>query len=311
MKRIITGATGFLGAAVTRHWIRSGHKVIAVGRSRSKIQSMYGASVRAVDWNDLNEWAAEDVKDVDMVLNLAGANIAAKRWTPQRKEEILSSRVNVTKKTAAFCARYRLTLFNASAVGIYGMQETSSRGLPEALDEGSTPLVDDSDFLAMVCRKWEAATASVRERGCRVVQLRFGVILDAREGAFPKMLLPFKLFMGGPLGSGKQPVPWVSLNDVVKAIDFLCGHRDISGPVNIVSPGGLLQKDLAQAIGRAFKRPGWVPAPGFALKIILGEMAESLLLNGQHVRSKVLMNHGFEFEHKTIDEFLKSLKIKI
>jgi len=311
MKRIITGATGLVGKAVTRSWIRSGHQVIAVGRSRQKLESMFGAAVRAVDWDDLRELTAGEVKDVEVVLNLAGANIADQRWTAKRKKEILLSRLNATQMACAFCAHHHLTLFNASAVGIYGMQKLFPEGLPEPLDENSNLLVDENDFLSMVCRKWEEGTSQASEQGLRVVHLRFGVILDKKEGAFPKMLLPFKLFAGGPLGSGKQPVPWVALEDVVKAIDFLCAQKNISGPVNIVSPGCLRQKELAKAIGKAVHRPGWVPAPGPILKIILGEMADQLLLNGQHVSPKVLQNNGFEFKHKTIDDLLDSFKMRM
>jgi len=311
MKRIITGATGLIGKAVTRNWIKRGHEIIATGRSQSKIESMYGASVRAVEWGRLNELTAEDIKDVDVVLNLAGANIAQKRWSPKRKDEILASRVDATSRAAEFCAKHELTLFNASAVGIYGLQKASANGLPEALDESTKCSVGDNDFLAMVCRKWEEATAPAHAQGCRVVYLRFGVILDGKEGAFPKMLLPFKLFAGGPLGSGGQPVSWVSIEDAVRAIDFLSENNDIFGPVNIVSPGCLQQKKMASAIGRTLSRPGWVPTPPFVLKMALGEMADQLLLNGQNVRPQVLLSNNFEFKHKTIDEFLESFKMNI
>jgi uncharacterized protein (TIGR01777 family) len=246
---------------------------------------------------------------VDIVLNLAGANIAEQRWTPRRKAEILESRVGATRRSAEFCARHGLTLVNASAVGIYGMHRTFAGIKDESDPPSATP--EKKDFLAMVCRQWEEAAAPARAGGCRVVHLRFGVILDAKEGAFPKMLLPFKLFMGGPLGGGNQPVAWVSLQDAVKAVDFLCVRTDIAGPVNVVSPGCLPQKELAKAIGKAMRRPGRVPTPGSVLKIVLGELAESLLLNGQRVHPKVLLESGFNFEHKTIDDFLKSLKIKM
>lgn len=296
-----------VAAAVARRWVTGGHKVIAVGRSRAKINSMFGATVRALDWDDLNGLTTEDVRGADVVLNLAGANIAEKRWTPQRKVEILNSRVEATRRAAEFCAEHGLTLMSASAVGIYGMHKTFGGGMDEAASAASA----DNDFLALVCRKWEEAAAPARAAGCRIVHLRFGVILDAREGAFPKMLFPFKLFLGGPLGSGAQPVAWVSLPDVVKAIDFLCARPDIAGPVNIVSPGCLTQKELARAIGKVLRRPGWVPTPGFVLKIILGELAGSLLLNGQRVLPNILLESGYKFEHKSIDDFLKSLKMKI
>ena len=307
MKRIITGATGMVASAVLRQWVTSGHKVLAVGRSRGRIAALYGAQVRALEWEDLAALSGDETKDVDVVLNLAGASIAEKRWTPQRKEEILNSRVDATRRAAEFCARHGLTLMNASAVGIYGMHKAFGRGLDEAAPAASA----SNDFLAMVCRKWEEAAAPARAKGCRVVHLRFGVILNAEEGAFPKMLLPFKLFMGGPLGSGNQPVAWVSLRDAVKAIDFLCSRPDIAGPVNVVSPGCLTQKELARAIGKAVHRSGRVPTPGFILKIVLGEMAGALLLNGQRVLPNILLESGFKFEHKYIDDFLKSLKMKI
>jgi uncharacterized protein (TIGR01777 family) len=304
---LVLGATGFVGSAFVRSLINEGFKVSVVGRSLERINKLFSQQVEAFRWNQFSQGNLND-KDFDCVINLAGASIADKRWTSKRKEEILNSRVIATQTAARYCLKKKITLLNASAVGIYGHQNISKNGLGPALEENAPRPVDNADdFLSSVCRDWEEETEILKKSGIRVVNLRFGVILGKEGGALKKMAIPFHLFAGGPIGSGYQAVPWVSLDDVVRAIEYVMEHDNISGPVNVVAPHCLTQKELGHALGKALKRPSFVPTPGIILKIILGQMAEELLLNGQHVYPKKLIDEGFEFKHPTIEKVFKEI----
>jgi len=230
------------------------------------------------------------------------ANISAKRWSEPYKQEIISSRVDATKIIADFCAELGKdspVLFNANGVGIYGIQEKQSNGLPEAINE--TKAIDETaldSFLQQVGWEWEQATTDATAKGVRVVLMRFGMVLGKSGGALAKMLLPFKLGLGGTIGTGTQPLSWIDLNDLCAAIDFLIPKKEVEGPVDFVSPNCVTQKQFAKALAKSLHRPCLLPIPGFAIKLLVGdEMATELLLEGQHVKPARLLELGFQFEY--------------
>lgn len=237
----------------------------------------------------------------DAVVHLAGAGVSDHRWSAAYKDLIRSSRIQGTSAVAqaiAQCSKKPKVLVCASAIGIYG-----NRG-DEELAEGST---SGTGFLAQVAREWEAACAPAHEAGVRVVNLRFGMIVSSSGGALSKMLPIFKWGVGGPLGSGKQWISWVAIQDVLAAIQFAIAHEELHGPVNVVAPNPIRNTDFAKAVGHAVHRPAFLPAPAFALKFAMGDMADELLLTSQRVLPKVLQKSGFKFQYPELEAALKTL----
>ncbi|MCA9400140.1 MAG: TIGR01777 family oxidoreductase [Candidatus Omnitrophica bacterium] len=301
MTLAIAGGTGLIGKAIVQNWLSQGKKVLVLGRSKERIQKVFANNVEAVTYDECAAAPEQYFREVACIVNLAGANIADKRWTASRKASILNSRVKITKHISAICAKLayqKITLINASAVGVYGLQPLLATGLPERLDEG-TPLLQEhaETFLEKVCFAWEEATRAAKDAGVRVVNARLGVVLAKEGGALQKMALPFYMFAGGPMGSGRQALAWISLKDVIRAMDFLLEEGGISGPVNLVAPECLTQKNFAGVLGRVLHRPSFMPTPGVILKIALGQMAEELLLNGAHVYPARLIQAGFTFQY--------------
>lgn len=225
----------------------------------------------------------------DAIVHLAGENLADGRWTPARKDRIYHSRIDTTRQLSREMARLPnppRVLICASAVGIYG-----SRG-DEELTEDSTSGVG---FLAQVVRDWEAACGPSRDAGIRVVNARFGVILAQDGGALARMIPIFRLGLGGPLGSGRQWMSWVALDDVVAAIRFALEHDEVRGPINVASPGPVRNREFARALGRALHRPAFLPVPAMVLEWLMGDMAGDMLLAGQRVLPKRLLSGGFRF----------------
>lgn len=304
MRRIITGATGLIGQRLVERWLKQGHELIVIGRSKAKIAQVFGERVKALSWDTL---LPSDFDHVDVVVNLAGASVGAKRWTKEYKQEILSSRITATTQIANILAKLGAAaprLFNASAVGVYGLQVQEEVGLPARFDEISA-LEKPSDFLAQVGQAWEKAAGAA---GDKVVFLRFGVVLAKEGGALPKMMQPFQYYLGGPVGTGKQPLSWVGIDDVIHAIDFLVSKPDVSGPFNIVSPKCVTQKEFAQTLAHVMNRPAFFPMPAFVLKLMLGnEMANDLLLEGQHVYPLNLLDMGFKFSYPDLESALNRI----
>jgi len=288
----IAGATGFLGQALCRSLSARGDSVLGLGRSLTEVSGQWA------------RWAPERgeldpalLEGADAVINLAGESLASGRWTPARKRALIESRVRSTSlvcERLAGLARPPAVLLNASAVGYYGARE-------ERVDEGSPR---GEGFLAELCERWEAATEPARAAGIRVVRLRFGVVLARAGGALPRMLLPFRLGLGGRLGTGTQPMPWIGLQDCVRAVTWCLDRRTLSGPVNLVAPGPLDNAAFTQALGRALRRPAALLVPATALRLVLGETANELLLQGAHVTPRALLETGFEFAHPEIDSAL-------
>ena len=291
MKILVTGSTGLVGTALVKALASDGHTVC---RLRVRADSMW----RGIP--EVGELGGAGVGP-DAVVNLAGASIAAGRWTDKRKHLLRTSRIATTralvKALAKMNARPRV-LVSASAIGIYG-----DRG-DEVLAEESKP---GTDFLAGLAREWEAEAMKAEALGIRVVLARFGLILAQHGGALAKMLTPFKLGAGGRLGSGKQWMSWITLEDVVGIIRFAIENNTVRGTVNVVAPQPVQNSDFTKALAQALHRPTLFPAPAFALRLTLGEMADALLLSSQRVMPQVLERLNFQFLHPELSAALRAI----
>lgn len=239
------------------------------------------------------------LEGVEGVVHLAGEGIGSRRWNAAHKARILDSRVRGThllSETLTGLSSTPKVMVSSSGADYYG-----DRG-DEPLTEASEP---GTDFLAEVCKQWESATERAAEAGIRVVNTRSGIVLSKRGGAFARLLIPFRLGVGGPLGSGRQYWPWITLRDEVRAIAHLIETDGLSGAFNVCTPNAVRQADFARALGRSLKRPSIIPAPTFALKLVLGEMADALVLSSQRMLSTRLQESGFEFEHPELEAALR------
>jgi len=293
MKIAVTGATGLIGAALCERLRQEGNDVLVITRRENS-----SSPFTVVHWNpERGELDTRSLEGVDAVVHLAGETIA-ERWTREKKERIRTSRVAGTRFLVDGLKRLSKrpsVLIGSSAVGFYG-----NRG-DEELDEGSPP---GTGFLPEICQAWEAEVARASELGMRAVRLRTGIVLSTKGGALAKMLLPFKLGLGGPVGSGSQWMSWIHIDDVVGGYHFALHHSDLSGAANLTAPQPVRNADFTRALGRALGRPAFLPAPGFALKLIFGEMAQDLLLDGQKVLPRRLESAGYKFHHTGIDDAL-------
>jgi hypothetical protein len=294
MKVLITGSSGMIGAALAESLVANGHEVIRLRRQKLTDDSpMWDPENGVID--------LADVRDINAVVHLAGENVAKGRWNSQKKGRILHSRVMGTKLLADYfsAADYKPDIFvSASAIGVYG-----NRG-DELVDETSEP---GSGFMADVCKQWEAATASASDAGIRVAHARIGVVLSTRGGALKTMLLPFKLGLGGVFGTGKQFMSWVSLDDVVGMIQFLIAHNSLQGPVNLVAPNAVSNREFTKTLGRALHRPTIFSLPAFVARMAFGEMADELLLASTRVLPKKLIDSGYQFLHPELEEAFEQM----
>lgn len=301
MKIVLAGGTGFIGGALVAALLERGDAVVLLTRDPAAAQRHWDGKVDARLWNgrDPGPWVMA-VDGADAVINLAGESVAGGRWTPERKLALIKSRVDSTRAliAAVEAAKERpLVLVNASAVGYYGI-------LPSGECAEDAPR--GTDFLAALCGQWERDAREADKLGVRTVMARFGVVLGKHGGALAKMLTPFKLGVGGPLGSGRQPFPWVHVDDAVGAILFAVDDAKLTGPVNVTAPEAATNAAFTKALGRALHRPAFLPAPGFVLRLALGEMS-SMLLGGQKAAPKKLLAHGYRFRHPNLDGALAEL----
>lgn len=300
MRALITGGTGLIGRALSQSLIDDGHEVLVLSRDANKREGL-PSFVQVVQWDaQTTEGWGHLLNEVDVVVNLAGESLADGRWTDARKQRIVDSRINTGQLLveAIRVASQRPTAFiQSSAVGYYG-----SRG-EEVLDESSGP---GSDYLARVCFDWEASTAPVERMGVRRAIARTGIVLSTNGGALPKILLPFKLFAGGPMGNGQQWWPWIHMDDEVRAIRFLMDNEMATGPFNLTAPAPLSNKEFASVVGKVMGRPAFLPVPAPALKLALGEMS-TVLLDGQRALPRRLQELGFEFNHPALEGALEDL----
>ncbi len=292
MTRIaIVGATGLIGRHLVAAATARGDEVITLSRAPRA-----DASGHAVRWDPASEPFPDAVRlAVDAIVNLAGEPIGPRRWTPERRARILSSRLAATSGAAAVIGDGPTVLLNASAVGIYGPGD-------DAVDESSPA---GPDFLAGVCTQWEHAAMAASARG-RVAVLRTGVVLARDGGAFPLLVRAARAGVLGRLGDGRQWVPWIHVDDEVRAILHCLDHDQVAGPVNLVAPSPVRQRELARTLARAVDRPSVLPLPGIALRAVLGDAA-SLVLEGQAVRPGVLLDTGFEHRFARLDDAVAPL----
>lgn len=300
MRVIITGGTGLIGRPLCAALVKDGHDVIVLTRNPATTKGM-PAGVRLEKWDARTADGWSHLADgAGAIINLAGEGLADGRWTAERKERILSSRLNAGKAVMAAieqAANRPPVLVQASAVGYYGPRND------EIVTESSSP---GGDFLARVCFEWEASTAVAANYGIRRPVIRTGVVLSNDGGALPKLVLPFRLFAGGSIGSGRQWYAWIHIADQVGAILYLLNHASATGPFNLTAPEPLPNKQLAQVIGRVMGRPAIFPAPGLAVRTLFGEMA-TVVLDGQRAVPHKLQELGYTFQYPTAEAALSDL----
>jgi uncharacterized protein (TIGR01777 family) len=300
MRVIITGGTGLIGRALAQSLVTDGHEVIVLTRNPNR-NSGLPTAVKLVGWNgeSANGWS-QFADSADAIVNLAGEGIADGRWSEERKRSIYLSRVNAGKAVMEAIEAATIkpkVLIQSSAVGYYGASD--DRILTESAGPGA-------DFLAQVCFDWEASTAGASSLGVRRVVIRTGIVLSNDGGAWPKIVLPFKLFAGGPMGNGKQYWPWIHLEDEVRAIRFLMENPEASGVYNLSAPTPLTSSEFAKVLGGVMGRPAFFPAPAPALKIALGEMS-TVLLDGQRAVPQRLQDVGFTFKYASAESAFRAL----
>ena len=301
---VITGATGLIGKKLIDRLALLGNHTIAFVRNPERDRVRVPNASEYVSWNAMQAegaWGAS-IEGVDAVINLAGAPIAQK-WTPEWKDSIRDSRVLGTRhlvQAIANSEKKPSVLINGSAVGYYGSSAY------QAVDE-SSPAGDD--FMAEVCSAWEAEAFKGEEHGLRVATVRTGIVLSPDGGALAKMILPFRMFVGGPFGSGEQPWPWIHIDDVLDIILFILDNPEISGPVIGSAPEQISNADFCQTLGRVLHRPSLFHVPKFILRLILGEGAVTVL-SGQRVIPQKLMKSGYNFRWNSAQEALSDLLTK-
>ncbi|HEY9667639.1 MAG TPA: TIGR01777 family oxidoreductase [Coleofasciculaceae cyanobacterium] len=299
MKVAITGATGFVGSRLVERLQAQGHQPLILTRNRAAALRTF-PTLEIVDYTPTESGAWQNaIAGCDAVVNLAGEPIGESRWTSKQKQEIFDSRKLGTQKIVEAIAQANpkpKVLINASAIGYYGTSETAT------FDETSP---SGNDFLAEVCQAWEAQAQNVKDYGVRLVILRFGIVFG-NGGALAKMLPAFKLFAGGPIGSGQQWLSWIHLDDLVNLIIEALTRSDIEGVLNATAPNPVRMSELSQALGDVLHRPSWLPVPDFALEVILGEGAK-VVLEGQQVLPKRTTNYGFEYQYPTLKPALEDI----
>lgn len=304
MKVAVTGATGFVGSRLVDRLQAEGHQILVLTRSAEPAKRVFPTdafpNVEIVAYSPLESGAWQrSISGCDAVVNLAGAPIAESRWTPERKQEISDSRKLGTRKIVEAIAQANpkpTVLVNSSAIGYYGTSETAT------FEESAKP---GSDFLAQVCQDWEYEAERVKSAGVRLVILRTGIVLGM-GGAIAKMLLPFRMFAGGPIGSGRQWFSWIHRDDLVSLILQALTQTDMTGTYNATAPNPVRMTELCQALGQVMNRPSWLPVPDFALEALLGDGAQ-VVLQGQQVLPKRTESSGFKFAYSTVKPALEEI----
>ncbi len=299
MNILITGGTGFIGSALSRELANAEHKVIITTR-KERYPTPSCCNTTILTWKPPQLLPEGIVSNIDAVINLAGESIASGRWTKRRKELIRSSRISTTRALVQSMQNVKerpKVLISASAAGYYGTH-------------GDEYVTEDTpagkDFLADVGRAWEAEALKAEGAGVRVVLVRLGVVLGPDGGALSKMAAPFKFFLGGHIGSGKQWFSWIHRDDVIGIIKCVLENENISGAINLTAPEPVTNKEFSLALGKALGRPSWLPVPGFVLKTALGEMSD-MLLTGQRVLPEKILKAGYKFKYPEVNEALRAI----
>lgn len=297
MKVLITGATGLIGKKITQKLLSRGDEVIVLTRSVQQAKKSILNATAYWEWN--KDLLQEKEREIDAVINLAGENVMARRWNDTQKKKILQSRLSSTKNLIEFIAALETkpkVFISASAIGIYGNDNS-------VVDENSPAA---NDFLAKVVKEWEAESSKVDTLGIRRVNIRIGIVLDKNEGALAKMITPFKFFVGGSIGSGKQWFSWIHIDDIVGIFLFALDNPNVSGAINGVAPNPVTMKDFAKTLGKTMNRPSIFSVPEIALKLVLGEGAAAVL-GGTNVMSKKIVDAGYQFSFEKVEEALTEL----
>jgi hypothetical protein len=306
---IVAGGTGLLGRTLSDQLAADGHDVIVLTRQPSSVTvdpehaATTHAGVRLAHWTPdgtAGPWAAF-LDGAAAIVNLPGESLAAGRWSAAPKDRRRNSRLDATRSLVAAlaaCASPAGVFVSGSAVGYYGSRAD------EPLREDSPP---GTDFLAQLCVEWEAAARRAAAYSSRVVLVRTGLVLDREGGALPRMIAPFKLFAGGPMGSGSQYISWIHIDDWVALASWAIAGAPVNGPLNATAPNPVTNREFAQAVGTVLGRPAWLPAPAFALRALLGEMADALVLGGQRVTPARALDLGFRFRYPQIRAALESV----
>ncbi|MCP5369379.1 MAG: TIGR01777 family protein [Rickettsiaceae bacterium] len=298
MHILISGASGFIGTILVNN-LSNNHNITVLGRKLNKLEQSFSRSINKLTFEDLpNHNAAH----YDLIINLSGANIGAKRWTQSTKKELIESRTATNQKIIDWLIKQGATprFFCASAIGIYGAQDIST----ESFDEYSVLPLTTEDFLQNICFAWEESLQKAIDASISVTKLRFGVVLKKGSGMLQKLELPFRLGLGSVLGSGQQMLSWIDYEDLVRAVNFLIEHPNITGPVNITSPAPVIQKEFAQEFSNVLGRHLFFKTPAWLIKLLFGEMGEYLLLKGQKVLPTRLTELGFQFSYSRIMQSL-------
>lgn len=304
MKIAVTGATGFIGGALCNRLVKD-HTVIALTRNPEKASALLDKAVEIIKWNPnmLDGWE-KCLENSDGVVNLAGTNLASGRWTKSLKAEILNSRTNASRILVQAITNLQAktkAVITASAIGFYGNRAD------EELDEESKR---GDGFLAGVAQKIEDGSKEFEALGLRSVVIRTGIVLGASGGALPKMMMPFKFYIGGCWGSGTQWMSWISLTDEVAAIQFLVEHTNLCGVFNLTSPEPQRNRQFFGILATVLKKPCWLVIPSFAMKIMFGQMANEIFLASQRVYPKKLLDAGFRFKNPELKKALESIEFE-
>jgi len=301
MRIVLSGGTGFIGKALLRTLVEADHQVVLLTRNPVATKRMAVQNVQVALWDGttVGPWA-DFIEGSHAVINLAGEPVVGKRWNDTQKARLIASRIESTKALTSAIAQSKQkpsVLINASAVGYYGHVEKED--VTESHPKGV-------GFLADLAHQWEQETLLAQARGVRVVILRIGVVLEKDGGALSKMVAPFRYFVGGPLGSGRQWVPWIHRHDVIRIILFALHNTELQGPVNTTSPNPVTMKEFCKTLGQAVHRPSWAPVPAATLRLLLGESSD-VLLTGQRALPKKLESVGYTFRYTQLNEALHAI----
>lgn len=302
MRVVITGATGFIGRALCEELHRD-YELIALSRDASRAAGSVGDWAKVVEWDGrtTGSWF-QHADGAFAIINLAGENVASGRWNESKKAGILHSRLDSARAVLEAIKQVDkkpTVVIQASAIGYYGSRRD------EQLDETSTA---GKGFLANVCERVESHAEEIENAGVRCAVIRTGVVLGEDGGALAKLAKPFRFYLGGHLGSGRQWFSWISLDDEVAAIKFLMESESLAGVYNLTAPQPVTMKELCATLGKVLHRPAWLRVPGFAVRLALGEMADEMLLSGQRVLPKRLLAAGFEFKYPNVEEALRAIE---
>jgi uncharacterized protein (TIGR01777 family) len=302
MKVIITGATGFIGRALCRKLLEAGYHVVALSRNADGGRKILGGGVVVKEWDGKSSRGWKELANgAYAIINLAGENISTGRWTQKKKQRILRSRLDAGKAVVEAVAEAQekpRVVIQSSGIGYYG--STSD----QMVDESSLP---GKGFLVDVAQEWEASTKKVESWDIRHVVIRTGVVLGREGGALPRLLTPFRFFVGGPLGSGKQWLPWIHLEDEVGAIRYLMEKEDLSGPFNLCAPEPVVMKHFCRTLGKVMGRPSWLPIPEFMLHLLFGQIAKEVLLSGQRAVPRRIIEDGYQFKYSSLRPALQEI----